>query len=530
MLHCLGPAVQRIYRTLPGKNDTCKAAIEALEDYFAPKRNVVAERYKFRSRSQNIDESIDAYLASLRELAKTCEFGELEDEMLRDQIVEKCHSKRLKERLLAQDDLDLVKTVKIARSSENAIKETRLLSGAETKDLPININRLDGQQNLQQKKSCYRCGDTGHRAAECRALNKKCNNCQKQGHLARVCRSNAKPRKQETQRTLSKKNGYKAKGIRAIRSKDYSKNDNKHSDESDSEEEFVLCVGKESNRVQVVLNGRKIKMIADTGCKQNIISSQLYNEQFKSYPLEKTTKRFLAYGQQTPLTCWGRFKASLKAGMRVINSYVYVIQGQVESLLGRQSCLALEIYKEVKHVKQTNFEKIEDPKLNSLLKEYDDIFHGLGQITNYAHKIKIDPDVKPVSQRLRRIPFSQLDKVDAEIDKLLNDDVIEETPEPSPWVSNLVIVPKPSGDLRVCCDYRDLNKAIIRERFILPKVEDTLHALQGSKYLAKIDAKNGFLQLNLSEECRYLTTFITNKGCFQFKRVPFGLSDISETF
>ena len=151
MLHCLGPAVQRIYRTLTGKN-TCKAAIEALEDYFAPKRNVVAERYKFRSRSQNIDESIDAYLALLRELAKTCEFGELVDDMLRDQIVEKCHLKCLKERLLAQDDLDLVK---IARSSENAIKETRLLSGAETKDLPININRLNGQQNLQQKKSCY---------------------------------------------------------------------------------------------------------------------------------------------------------------------------------------------------------------------------------------------------------------------------------------------------------------------------------------------------------------------------------------
>ena len=95
---------------------------------------------------------------------------------------------------------------------------------------------------------------------------------------------------------------------------------------------------------------------------------------------------------------------------------MYVIQGQAESLLGRQSCLAIEIYKEVKHVKQTNLEKIEDPKLNSLLKEYDDIFHGLGQITNYSHKIKVDPDIKSVSQRLRRIPFSQLDKVDAEID------------------------------------------------------------------------------------------------------------------
>ena len=115
-----------------------------------------------------MDECIDAYLASLRELAKTCEFGELEDEMLCDQIVEKCHSKRLKGRLLAQDDLDLVKAVKITRSSENATKETRLLSGAATKDLPIDINRLNGQHNLQQKRNCYRCGDTVHRAAECR--------------------------------------------------------------------------------------------------------------------------------------------------------------------------------------------------------------------------------------------------------------------------------------------------------------------------------------------------------------------------
>ena len=89
MLHCLGPLVQRIYETLPDKKDTFKEAEKALEQYFAPKRNVVAERYKFRSRKQNSDEPIDAYLSSLRELAKACEFGEFEDEMMRDQIVEK---------------------------------------------------------------------------------------------------------------------------------------------------------------------------------------------------------------------------------------------------------------------------------------------------------------------------------------------------------------------------------------------------------------------------------------------------------
>ena len=70
MLHCLGPAVQRIYRTLPGKKEKYIEAVEALESYFAPKGNVVAERYKFCNRKQNADETIDAYLTSLRELVK----------------------------------------------------------------------------------------------------------------------------------------------------------------------------------------------------------------------------------------------------------------------------------------------------------------------------------------------------------------------------------------------------------------------------------------------------------------------------
>ena len=64
----------------------------------------------------------------------------------------------------------------------------------------------------------------------------------------------------------------------------------------------------------------------------------------------------------------------------------------------------------------------------------------------------------------------------------------------------------------------------------MPKVDDTLHSLRGSKYFAKIDAKGGFFQLMLAEESRYITTFITPRGYYRFKRTPFGLSDASEAF
>ena len=83
--------------------------------------------------------------------------------MLLDQIVEKCYSKHLKERLLSQDDLNLATTVKIARSNESAIKETRLMSGLGTKEFPINIDRMNSEDKQSQKFTCYRCGGVGHR-------------------------------------------------------------------------------------------------------------------------------------------------------------------------------------------------------------------------------------------------------------------------------------------------------------------------------------------------------------------------------
>ena len=123
MLYCLGPAVQRIFNTLPGEHKSLGEAKTALNGYFAPKRNVVVERYEFRSRAQKADESFDAYLTSPRELVKSCDFGTLEEKITRDQTVEKCSSQTLKQKLLQQEDLDLAKTVKIARNAETAVQE-----------------------------------------------------------------------------------------------------------------------------------------------------------------------------------------------------------------------------------------------------------------------------------------------------------------------------------------------------------------------------------------------------------------------
>ena len=85
-------------------------------------------------------------------------------------------------------------------------------------------------------------------------------------------------------------------------------------------------------------------------------------------------------------------------------------------------------------------------ELDSLLHKFDEIFHGIGKVPNFKHKIAIDLSAKPVSQHLRQIPFSQIEAVNNELDRMLKDDVIE-VKEASPWVPNLVIVSKKSDEL-----------------------------------------------------------------------------------
>ena len=257
-------------------------------------------------------------------------------------------------------------------------------------------------------------------------------------------------------------------------------------------------------------------MIIDTGSVQNIISSELYHSQFKVYQLMKTSKKFKAYGQRNLLNCLGYFKASLRAGMKTISSKIYVIQGQAEALLGRNACIELGVIRQVMPLKvDSNVNQKTKTCLDNLIEEYNDIFTGLGKIAKFEHKISVNPNVKQVSKKLRRIPFGQIESVDREIDKMLNDGVIEEATQPNPWVLNLVVVPKSSGGAKVCCDLPELNKAVVWERHVLPKVKDTLQNSRGSKYFAKIDLKSGFFSIELSRGVSLFNNIYNPQRLFQ---------------
>ena len=124
---CMGTDGYCVYRTI--KKDetdtTLAAALTRLEKHYVPQKSVTYERHKFRQRKQGSEESIDDFITALRTLARECKFGQLEDEAIRDQLVEGTNEMRVQERLLAEKDLKLDKAIQIARSVELAKEQVK---------------------------------------------------------------------------------------------------------------------------------------------------------------------------------------------------------------------------------------------------------------------------------------------------------------------------------------------------------------------------------------------------------------------
>jgi hypothetical protein len=163
--------------------------------------------------------------------------------------------------------------------------------------------------------------------------------------------------------------------------------------------------------------------------------------------------------------------------------------------------------------------------------KYSGIYKGIGKLKNKTVKLHINPNVKPVAQRNRKTPFHLREKVEKENKTLLENDIIEEVNnEPTSWVSPIVTPPKQNGDVRVCVDMREANKAMEWERHQMPTIDELIHDMNGAKIFSKLDLKAGYNQLVLQEESRYITTFATHMGLYLYKRLNFWTKSASKVF
>ena len=165
-----------------------------------------------------------------------------------------------------------------------------------------------------------------------------------------------------------------------------------------------------------------------------------------------------------------------------------------------------------------------------LQSKYPTVFVGVGKLKGYKLKLHVDPDVTPVAQKPRRVPFALREKVTSKVEDLIAKDIVERVNGPTSWVSLVVIAPKASGDIRLCVDMRKANAAIIRERIPFLTVDEVLENLKGSVVFSKLDLCLGFHQIELDEDSRDITTFATHDGLFRYKKLSFGVNSAPEKY
>ena len=177
-----------------------------------------------------------------------------------------------------------------------------------------------------------------------------------------------------------------------------------------------------------------------------------------------------------------------------------------------------------REVRQVNVTPNNKPmEKEKILHEYRDVFEGLGCLPG-EYNITVDQSYTPVVHPPRRLPIAIRELVQEKLNEMEADDIIAKVVEPTPWVSSMVVVRKKNGDVRICIDPRDLNKAAVKRCYYpMPTIEEIVARLPRATIFSVLDAKSGYWQVKLSEESCKLTTFNTPFGRYYWKRMPFGI-------
>ncbi|KAG1696931.1 hypothetical protein GQR58_006123 [Nymphon striatum] len=179
----------------------------------------------------------------------------------------------------------------------------------------------------------------------------------------------------------------------------------------------------------------------------------------------------------------------------------YIIDTNNCPLLCLTSCISLGLIK----VSYSVNTQVAENTANMLtpggsLWKYRKVFEGIGCLPGDC-KIHIDQKAIPIIHPPRRVPYALKNKFKAELDRMSKLNVIEEVTKPTDWVNSVVLVTKPkTGELRVCLDPKDLNKAILRPHHPMRSLEDILPALNEAQYFTKLDARSGYWAIKLDKQ------------------------------
>nr|XP_022296799.1 uncharacterized protein K02A2.6-like [Crassostrea virginica] len=544
-LTCMESDALRVFDGLRFQNAEDKEKIEevikAMEEFCVGQTNEIYERYNFNKRDQEPNETIDAYVAVLRTLVKTCKYQALEDEMIRDRIVLGVRDNSTRKKLLQEKKLDLQKCIDICRANEKTasqlrnIEEVQYVKSKPHKGRPQpkkdKGHRVQGAYEGKPKyeddqySPCKYCGNKHPPIKEkCPAFGAICKNCGKSNHFARTCKTAKMKRKKHVHEVYT---------------------DTFDSDDSSSDE-FVLSVQHvnevASRKITAVMNINKqlVEFQLDNGSTVNIMPNHIYtklSDDLAGNKLRKSNVTLIMFNKSETKTLGKvRFSVRNPRNRKKYNLEFEIVEGKhLHAILGIRAIQAMDLitvnHKEFmsrKEVQEEVVAEIEDISEEMQIK-FKSVFEGQGKLDGKL-TLEVNQDVKPVKMPARKVPISIKHKLKQELDRLEQLEIIKPVNTPTDWISSLVVAPKSNGRIRLCIDPRPLNQALKRNHYPTPLIEDILPDLGKARIFSVVDARDGFWHVVMDEKSSYLTTFSTPWGRYRWMRMPFGISPAPEEF
>ncbi|CAG2223866.1 unnamed protein product [Mytilus edulis] len=360
LLHYAGESVYDIYDAEKGETEASYTATkQVLTTYFEPKKNTQMEVYKFRTHKQKEGQSLDEFVTELRKLAKTCEFTNVDKEIL-SQVIQNCKSNRLRRRALREPDKTLNDILTLGRTLEMADTQATEMERETTVNKITNTNKTYPKTNYKQQRGqqasssyhnpnysnrptrqtqCRNCGGQfPHKNGPCPANGKTCNACHKQNHFAKVCRGKSKQNKytrdrrvHEIQTETSQRESYQAS-----------------LDSSDEEYSYsikeAVCSIKKSPFTMIKVNNTTCSMMIDTGATVNILDDKTHKN-IGSPKLNKNDIKLLPYGGGKPLEVTGACELGVETKHKYGVHKFYVVRGGHGALIGYPTASQLGLVK-----------------------------------------------------------------------------------------------------------------------------------------------------------------------------------------
>jgi hypothetical protein len=167
-----------------------------------------------------------------------------------------------------------------------------------------------------------------------------------------------------------------------------------------------------------------------------------------------------------------------------------------------------------------------------VVREFPDVFPedlpGLPPNREVEFSIDLVPGTAPISKAPYRMAPAELKELKGQLEELLDKGFIR--PSASPWGAPVLFVKKKDGSMRLCIDYRELNRVTTTNKYPLPRIDDLFDQLQGAQVFSKIDLRSGYHQLKIKSEDIPKTAFRTRYGHYEFLVMPFGLTNAPAVF